>query len=299
MYVPKQLALCCAAALGLLAAPAHPAKGTPGIQATAYHPPKASRKVLGNIVKLLKSATPIDREQFSCGPPNCHAATFIATLPDGELYFEVPGMDVDDDGIADGSPQDWTPRPVYDGTEANYHQNRVSYTPADRISAFEVAYIALPGGAKQPDCAPTATDCWWRNHGLAVGDAAVVIRGNRRIDAVFADVSPATKIGEMSIEAHELFGEKVIVNGSKAQRGPDGKPLTDPKTGKLLLEPALVTRDSESKGPFIVIVFPKTSVGRDFTNVCQSLSQVIESRFGNLAYGGSQNPPQRQSAPCH
>jgi hypothetical protein len=243
-----------------------------------YHPPQASLAVLGKIADLVTRAQVIDKTQFGK-----HGATFIGTLPGGELYFEVPTIDVDDDGDTEGSPATWASHPVRGGKIDSFRQEQTSYGGqlasrhghTDGISPFEVPYIVLPGGS--------AKQLWFALRGIAMGDGAIVIRGGQCVEAVFADTGPAQKIGEMSIKAHQLFGESVIVNGEKAELGPDGNPLRDAVTGKFLTEPALVTRNSASKGPFVVIVFPGTSVKRSFVSVDASLKAVIDQRFQALA----------------
>jgi hypothetical protein len=252
-----------------------------GLQSTAqeqYHPPAAALPVLGKIAALVANATPIDKSQFGK-----HGATFIGTLPGGELYFEVPTMDVDDDGDASGSPPDWASHPVRGGKIDLARQEHTSYGGqlprrpghTDGISPFEVPYIVLPGGK--------AGSLWFAQRGIKVGDGAMVIRGNSRVEAVFADSGPSEKIGEMSIRGHQLFGETVVVDGREARLGADGKPLFDSVTGKILTDPAKVTRNSASKGPFLVIVFPDTSVKRNFVSVDASLKPAIDQRFEALA----------------
>ncbi|MDP9049259.1 MAG: hypothetical protein M3O31_00840 [Acidobacteriota bacterium] len=194
-----------------------------------YHPPTASVPVLGKITDLVANAKPIDRTQFGK-----HGATFIGTLPGGELYFEVPTMDVDDDGDASGSPLNWVGHPVRGGKIDRARQEQTSYGGqlarrpghTDGISPFEVPYIVLPGGKTGAS--------WFAQHGIKVGDGAMVIRGGTLVEAVFADAGPMEKIGEMSIKCHQLFGETVVVDGKQARLGSDGKPLLDPVTGKIL-----------------------------------------------------------------
>jgi hypothetical protein len=244
-------------------------------QSGAYQPPPSSQPVLGKIVDLLKQATPVDQKPFSAHPP-----TFIGTLPGGALYFEVSTMDVDDDGSNNGSPAGWVSHPLRGGHIDNVHQDHVSYSTKTPVSPFNVPYIVLPGGN------PT----WWRAQKIHIGDAAVVIRGDKRINAVFADSGPGNKVGEMSIKAHQLFGETVVVPGKKPRLGLDGAPLKDPKNGAILTEPAMVTRNSASKGPFIVIVFPGISAGPKFASVEVSLQPAIDKKFAALATGVAETP---------
>ncbi len=151
-------------------------------------------------------------------------------------------------------------------------RRRLGHT--DGISPFDVPYIVLPGGKARP--------FWYAQRGITLGDGAMVIRDGHCVEAVFADAGPLDKIGEMSVKAHQLFGESVIVRGAKARLGTNGKPMRDSTTLKLLTVPALVTRNSASKGPFVVIVFPGTSVGRSFEGVDSSLKTVIDRRFRTL-----------------
>jgi hypothetical protein len=59
--------------------------------------------------------------------------------------------------------------------------------------------------------------------------------------------------------------------------------MRDPATQKLLTEPAIVTVNRAQTGPFVVIVFPGTSAGRQFVNVKTSLEPKISSAFTRLA----------------
>jgi hypothetical protein len=244
----------------------------------SYLPPAASRQILGNIVQQLQQATPVDGKRFSN-----HGATFIGILPSGALYFEVPTMDIDDDGGTAGSPPDWASPPVRRGKVDTSRSTQTSYGgilkappgQTDFISAFQQPYIVLPGG----------DPIWSKAHPIGIGDGAVVIRGNQRIDAVFADVGPKTKIGEMSLHAHQLFGVDTFTQGLQPQKGPGGAFLLDPATGQLITKPAVVTRNVATIGPFIVIVFPHTSVGKHFVSVDASLKATIDDHFNALASG--------------
>ena len=254
-----------------------PAKAQMVAHAQIYQPPQASLSALGKISDLISRAKVLKKDQFGK-----HGATFIGTLPGGELYFEVPTMDVDDDGDADGSPANWESHPVRRGKVDVFRQEHTSYGSklpqltghTDPISPFKVPYIVLPGGKTKP--------FWFAQRNISIGDGAMVIRGEQCVETVFADAGPAEKIGEMSVKAHQLFGEHVIVNGERARVGQDGVPMRDPTTHKLLTQPALVTRNSASQGPFVVIVFPRTSVGKLFVSVNESLKPAVDQRFQAL-----------------
>jgi len=244
-------------------------------------PPQASAAVLGNVSKLLSTGKKIDGSAF-----NEHPAKQICKLPGGEIYFEVTTLNIDDDGSKAGSPENWEAHPVRKGKIDASHQDQTSYggtLPAvagkgDPISAFTVPYIVLPG----------VHSSWYRQQGLKIGDGAVVIKGNQRIVAVFADVGPDANIGEMSAKGHELFGFETFGPGLRARRDADGKPMRDPATGKLLTEPATVTVNHAQTGPFIVIVFPQSSAGKKFVSVEESLQPKIDPAFARLAGTGSQ-----------
>jgi hypothetical protein len=159
------------------------------------------------------------------------------------------------------------------------HQDQTSYGSivphngkSDFISAFNEPYVVLPG----------VHSFWFRKNGLKVGDGVVVIKGDKKIVAVFADVGPDHNIGEMSVNAHQQFGFDTFEQGFRPRLGADGKPLRDPKTGQLLRDSATVTVNRAQNGPFIMIVFPQTSLGKDFVSVKSSLRAQIDEAFGEL-----------------
>jgi hypothetical protein len=244
----------------------------------ACQPPVSSTAVLGNIAAALSRAKPVDGARFSK-----HPATCIAQLPGGQLYFEVPSMDIDDDGSADGSPANWESHPVRAGNIDTSHDDRTSYGwllpvphgQTDFISPFKAPYVVLPGGKP----------LWFAQFGIAAGDGAVVIKGGQAITAVFADSGPPVKIGEMSIKAHQMFGVDTFEKGLRPRLGPDGKPLRDPQSHKILVDPAIVTRNKATTGPFIVIVIPHTSAGKKFVSFESSLKEKTESQFHALTTG--------------
>jgi hypothetical protein len=165
------------------------------------------------------------------------------------------------------------------------HQEQTSYGSivpdngkSDFISAFNEPYVVLPG----------VHSFWFRKNGLKVGDGVVVIKGDKKIVAVFADVGPDQNIGEMSVNAHQQFGFDTFEKGFRPQLGSDGKPLRDPQTGKLLRDAATVTVNRAQNGPFIMIIFPQTSVGKNFVSVESSLRTQVDEVFGELS--GPANP---------
>ncbi len=108
-----------------------------------------------------------------------------------------------------------------------------------------------------------------------------MIRGDQVIYAVVGDFGP-DKIGEMSIKAHQLFGSAVLVPGRKAKLDGKGQPVAGATPGTLETEPAQVTRNSGTPGPFLVVVFPGTSVKWGFKSVDESLKPVLGPRWRAL-----------------
>jgi len=248
--------------------------------------PPRSAGVLGNIGELLAAGTPLNGAQFTA-----HPAQQICKLPGGQIYYEVGALNVDDDGSSAGSPPNWEAHPVRGGKIDTSHQNQTSYGgmlpnvpgESDPISAFNEPYIVLPGVHSR----------WFKEQGLHVGDGAVVIKDDQKIVAVFADVGPDKNIGEMSIKGHELFGFETFKPGLRARRDVNGQPMRDPSTQKLLTEPAIVTVNRAQTGPFVVIVFPGTSAGRQFVNVKTSLEPKINSAFTGLATAPAPSGPSK------
>jgi hypothetical protein len=248
-----------------------------------YDPDAASKAILGNVVNLLSSAQEIDGSEFAK-----HPAKYICKLPGGQIYFETATLNIDDDGTAEGSPLNWAAHPIRANHIDTSHQEQTSYGSSlphigksDFFSAFNEPYIVLPGNHS----------LWFRNQGLQKGDGAVVIKGNKKIVAVFADVGPNNEIGEMSVKAHQEFGFDTFEDGFRPRLSADGKPMQDPQTGKLLRDPATVTVNRAQTGPFIIIVFPNTSAGNSFNSVESSLRAKIDAAFTELAGSSNATPP--------
>ena len=241
-----------------------------------HSPPRESLPLLGNIANLLQQATAIDGSNFSG-----RGLPYIAKLPGGQIYFETTDPDVDDDGNSDGAPPNWEPRPVRSGRIDASHQDQTSYGgklpqrsgETDCISAFREPYIVLPGDRS----------LWFRKLGLRLGDGAIIVSGNRKTVAVFADVGPDRNLGEFSVKAMQQLEVDVFEPGFRARRGPSGQPLLG-SAGDLLIEPATVTR-KRVPGSFIVIVFPRTSAGDRFVSVEAALKQQIDKAFEQLVAG--------------
>ncbi len=158
-----------------------------------YNPPSSCRSILGNIVELLNTATPITDK--------LEGKEIILKLPTGQIYIEAD-MDID----ADGSPRvkDIDPEFGQLGTNLTYPgrtgQNQY-------VNAEEVPYFVLPGG-------------WYKQFGINLGDIGAVLYNGKIEYAVFADVGPTTKIGEGSIALSQSLGNDPFRNG-KAEIGID------------------------------------------------------------------------------
>jgi len=243
---------------------------TTATSTTPYEPPQGAQGKLGSLTGALRKAAPIETDSFKA-----HPAKFITVLPGGQVYFEVKTMDVDDDGTRAGSPAEWEPHPVRRGTDPKTklkrdvvdraHQDMTSY---GAISAFEVPYVVMP-------------TAWVKGRDLHPGMGAVVIRGDQLVYAVVGDFGP-DKIGEMSIKAHQAFGETVVVDGFRAKRDGAGNPIPGDQPGSLQKEPAKVTRNSASAGPFLVIVFPKVRAAKPFKSVDESLRPALRQAWKDL-----------------
>lgn len=246
-------------------------------QTAHYEPDPSSVTLLGSLQQVLQISEPIEVGSFSSDP-----AKFITKLVGGQIYFEVSKMDIDDDGSPDGAPDDWTPYPVRNHKSGDQfidcvHQKLTSYggqlpkraDGTDYFSSFETPYVVLPKS-------------WSGRYGLQAGDGAIVIRGSQLIYAVVADFGPNDKIGEMSIKAHQLFGSKVIVNGYRAKL--PGRPSSCPNApvGPFQLQAAIVTRNAATVGPFLVIVFPNTSLKKRFKSVDESLRPQLQNSWKKL-----------------
>ncbi len=119
----------------------------------------------------------------------------ILKLGGGTIFFDAKmGLD------ADGSPYSQrTPG------KTDQPQTSLRYPLAGKpsINSDRVPFIVIPLGGFDKDL------------GVKVGDVAAVIYGNKRIFAVVADQGPTCKLGEGSIQLHELLGHFVCKDRSK------------------------------------------------------------------------------------
>jgi hypothetical protein len=128
------------------------------------------------------------------GDKNRNAA--LLKLAGGVVFFEAK-MAVD----SDGSPLSRKGH----GTDLPETSLRYDAPGKPSINADRVPYIVLPQGGFASEL------------GVGKGDVAAVVRGGTREYAVVADFGPVCKIGEGSIQLHELLSHPVC-----RRRAPNG-----------------------------------------------------------------------------
>jgi Fungal chitosanase of glycosyl hydrolase group 75 len=113
----------------------------------------------------------------------------LLRLRDNTIFYDAKmGLD------ADGSPYSKNTPGQTDQPETSL---RYPLTGKPSVNSDRVPFIVIPMGAFAKDL------------GLAVGDVAAVVYGGRRVYAIVADRGPQCKIGEGSIQLHEMLGHKV------------------------------------------------------------------------------------------
>ena len=138
--------------------------------------------------------------------PNRNKGVF--KLKDGVVFYEAK-MAID----ADGSAYALVNRPG----ETNQPETALNYPQPGQpsVDADRVPYIVMPLGSFGPDV------------GIEVGDVGAVVHNGQLVFAIVADLGPQCKIGEGSIELHELLNHSTClkreVNGNCAQL--DGKSI--------------------------------------------------------------------------
>lgn len=85
------------------------------------------------------------------------------------------------------------------------------------VNADKVPFIVIPSGGFSKEL------------GIEVGDVAAVVYGDKQVFAIVADTGPKCKIGEGSIQLHELFGHAVCT--ARSDSG-DCKKLNTASIGK-------------------------------------------------------------------
>lgn len=122
----------------------------------------------------------------------------------GDLYVRSK-LDLDTDG------------PLPENVEPEtYHQDQTNLQNPDGtyISSYDIPYIVLPGGLQT----------WLKNHAgidIPMGAIGAVQYNGKSAFVVFADIGPATKIGEGSIALHRALGFERVRNGKIIDVGID------------------------------------------------------------------------------
>ncbi|HEY0525957.1 MAG TPA: glycoside hydrolase family 75 protein [Stellaceae bacterium] len=188
-----------AAAAGLLAA------AIPAFAQGPYTPPPASLPVVDGID--FASGEPTGEKyrarfdecdagntcdgkplRYSCrNDPNRNHA--LLRLKDRVVFYDAKmGLD------ADGSPYARNTPGQTDQAETSF---RYPLPGKPSVDADKVPYVAIPGGGFAGDL------------GVETGDVAAVVHRDKVVYALVADIGPACKIGEGSIQLHERLGHKV------------------------------------------------------------------------------------------
>jgi hypothetical protein len=124
--------------------------------------------------------------------------TALLDLNNKALFFNAKmGLDADGSPLSQGAGAGTTDQPE---TSYLYPQPGRPSVNADRVP-----FIVVPGGGFE------------RELGVKIGDIAAVVFKGKVTFALVADGGPTCKIGEGSIQLHELVGHKVCT-----QRAPNG-----------------------------------------------------------------------------
>lgn len=113
----------------------------------------------------------------------------LLQLKDGTIFYDAKmGLD------SDGSPYS---KKTPGKTDQPHTSLRYPLNGKPSVNADQVPFIVIPSGSFDKEL------------GVRIGDVAVVVHGSKRIYAVVADQGPMCKIGEGSIQLHELIGHAV------------------------------------------------------------------------------------------
>jgi hypothetical protein len=182
----------------------------------SYRPDPKAAGLLGDIVRLLANIKPI--------PNSFTAVKLLGTLPEGQLYFDSE-LQLDTDGWPDGKGRgdpDWQPT-----TTLTYEDD----TP---INSNNVPFFVLP---KQ----------WSSQFNIKLGDLGAIIYKDKIAFAMFADVGPASKLGEGSLSLLRRLGaERLKADGKVINSGmgpgvitivfPGSRPVSRPINEATLLD---------------------------------------------------------------
>ena len=175
-----------------------------------YVPPVASVSILKDISLSGTPAGQKFRDRFmecdehdTCdGKPLRHGCSkdknrnsVLQTLPGGTVFYDGKmGLD------ADGSPYSQKTPGATDQPQTSL---RYKTPGSPSVNSDRVPYIVIPGGGFN------------KALGIQEGDVAAVVYGGKRVFAVIADSGPVCKLGEGSIQLHELLGHAVCKKRAK------------------------------------------------------------------------------------
>ena len=171
----------------------------------SYIPPTQSKTVLQSVdfdsttlldAKLRSLYAECDAKNTCDGKPLTYGCkddqnknSVILKFPSGAVFYDAKmGLD------ADGSPYSMSTPGETDQPQTSL---RFPLPGNPSVNSDRVPFVVIPQG----DFASVT--------GVRVGDVAAVVYGNKKIYAVIADVGPKCKIGEGSIQLHELAGHNV------------------------------------------------------------------------------------------
>lgn len=157
----------------------------------------------------------------------------LARRPDGELCTQ--------------GPQDPYPGYYVSMTSLTDGQNPNDCDYRKYVNSEEIPYIVLPGG-------------WYSDWSIELGDFATVVNLNSPLlkvsHAIYADIGPASKIGEGSVALAEALGVK-----------------SDPKTGGI-------------DDGILYIVYPGSGAGPNKLRTLAEIENNGEELFSNWGMGG-------------
>ena len=170
---------------------------------TIYSPPKQSAK---SVEGISFNGAPVGKKyqdrfsecdarntcdgkplKYKCTNDRNNNSTILKLKGNAIFYDGKMGLD------ADGSPYS----KKRTGTDQPETSLRYNLPNNPSINADRVPFIVIPLGGFDEEL------------GVKIGDVAAVVYGDKRVFAIVADQGPKCKIGEGSIELHELFGHKV------------------------------------------------------------------------------------------
>jgi Fungal chitosanase of glycosyl hydrolase group 75 len=188
-------------------------------------------------------------DETSAGQKDPNQCKALLAFPDAQIFWSSK-MAIDADGPAAGdgyrTGSQLDPDSGQDDTTFHFPGT------TDGLPSEGLPYIVLPGGSFK------------KNTGLAVGDVAVVIFGDKITAAICGDVGPAKKIGEGSIRLHEALHPPAPDPCSLRQ--PDGS-----------CKPVLNASIEED---VLFFVFPDSGFGEELTPA--SLEALVKERAYSL-----------------